>query len=230
MDNTKVCPVIRTLREPPFLLDGIPPVVRGALANTCRYPRVLLHRLDSSGLYTRYENALPGLEKWIVDDSGDSEIEELQQASSEVASSCDKSADSNGNCKRLQDHGYMYQADREHDVVNRDNDDRYQHKRNHHEWVERHRDAKRHRFINIEYRRPQGHLSHSAQLGRMCPQHIDYQRPCRTRAAKMGENMEERFGHDAMSASRRISSQGTQPERERDSRHDVHTVDSDRPE
>src|SRR5258708_17082810 len=96
MDNTKVCPVIRTLREPPFLLDGIPPVVRGALANTCRYPHVFLHRLDSSGLFTRYENALPGLEKWIVDDSGDSEIEELQQASSEVASSCDKSADSNG--------------------------------------------------------------------------------------------------------------------------------------
>src|SRR5713101_1122402 len=150
MNNTKVCPVIRTLREPPFLFDGIPPVVRGALANTCRYPHVFLHGLDSSGLFTRYENALPGLEKWIVDDSGDSEIEELQQASSEVASSCDKSADSNGNCKRLQDHGYMYQANR-----------------NHHEWVERHRDAKRHRFINIEYRRPQGHLSHSAQLGRM---------------------------------------------------------------
>src|SRR5215469_4317349 len=189
--------------------------VCGALANTCRYPRVLLlHGLNRSGLFARYENALPGLEKRVVDDSGNSEIEELQQASSEVAASCDKSADSNGNCKRLQDHGYMYQADREHDVVNCDNDDRYQHKRDHHEWVERHRDAKRHRFINIEYRGPQGHLSHGAQLGRTRPQHKDDQGPCRTRAAKMGENVEERFGHDAVSASRGISSQSTQPERE----------------
>src|SRR5260221_11959131 len=101
MTNPTFCLVILTLPEPPFLHDGIPPVVRGALANTCRYPRVFLHGLDRSGLFTRYENALPGLEKWIVDDSGDSEIEELQQASSEVTSSCDKSADSNGNCKRL---------------------------------------------------------------------------------------------------------------------------------
>jgi hypothetical protein len=50
MNNTKVCPVIRTLHEPPFLLDGIPPVVRGALANTCRYPRVFLHGLEGESI------------------------------------------------------------------------------------------------------------------------------------------------------------------------------------
>src|SRR5260370_24129294 len=120
MDNTKVCPVIRTLREPPFLLDGIPPVVRGALANTCRYPHVFLHGLDSSGLFTRYENALPGLEKWIVDDSEDSEIEELQQASSESPSRSAKSPDSNGNSKPLHTHGYMYQPDTQHHSLNHD--------------------------------------------------------------------------------------------------------------
>ena len=124
-----------------------------------------LHRLLLvSFLFARYKNAFPGLKKGIIDDGRDSEVKELEQTSLEVASRCKEAADANGNCKRLYDNWYMYQPDEEHEIVNRDDGNRYKYKRNHHQWIERHRDAKRHWLIDVEERGPQRDLTNSAQL------------------------------------------------------------------
>ena len=117
-----------------------------------------------SFFFPRYKYAFPGLEKRIVDQGRDSEVKELEQTSLEVASSCKETADANGNGKRLYNNWYVHQPDEEHEIVNRDDGYRYKYKGNHHQWIERHRDAKRHWLIDVEDRGPQRDLTDGAQL------------------------------------------------------------------
>lgn len=124
-------------------------------------------RLRYTGfLFSRYKYALPSLKKRIIYESGDSEVKELEQTSFNVAASCKKPADSDGDGKRLNDKRYMYQPEIENNVVDGYDQHWYKHKWYHHDWIENHWHTKCHWFIDIKYRRSKGYLSYYTQLCR----------------------------------------------------------------
>src|SRR5581483_9472467 len=99
------------------------------------------------------EDAFPGFEERVVYKSGDAEIEELQEASFNVAPAGYEPTDSDGYGKWLQYDRHMHQPYGKDDIVDGDDDNRHQHKGNHHHRIKRHRHPKSYWFIYIKYRR-----------------------------------------------------------------------------
>src|SRR6266852_6151884 len=131
------------------------------LMNLCRNTLRFLFRPGRRSLAFD-EDAFPGFEERIVYDSGDSQVEELQEATFNVASAGYETTDSDGYRKRLQYDRHMYQTYGKDNIVDGDDDDRHQHKRNHHQRIKRHRHTECYRFIYIKYRRSQCHLAKRA--------------------------------------------------------------------
>ena len=76
-----------------------------------------LLQLLGSRLFACDKNALPGFEKRIVDKSRDSQVEELQKTSTDVASSCNEATDSQRDGKGLQNNRDMYKANNDFNLL-----------------------------------------------------------------------------------------------------------------
>ena len=103
-------------------------------------------------LFPGNENALPGPKKRKIDKSRDGEIKELQDASPDVTTRCYKATNSKRNGKGLYDYRYVYQSNRENEVVNGYDNHWHKHERYHHERIQCHWHTESYGFIDVKDR------------------------------------------------------------------------------